>query len=44
MAIEIIFKLVFLGIDFFFYISINIIVPGVGVNGNTFLSRDILAK
>ena len=34
----------FFGYWFFFYIGINIIMPGAGVNGNTFLSRDVLVK
>ena len=42
MAAEIIPKLIILGIGFFFYIGIDIIVPGIG--GNTFPFKDMLAK
>ena len=42
MAAEITLELVILGIGFFFYISVNIIMPGAG--SNTFLSRDVLVK
>ena len=42
MAVEITPKLIILGIGFFFYTGINIIMPGA--SGNTFLSKDILAK
>ena len=44
MAAEIIPELAFSGIGFFFCAGIDIIVPGAGVNGNIFLSRDVLAK
>ena len=37
MAVEIIPKLAFLGIGFFFCAGINIIVPGAGAGGNAFL-------
>ena len=42
MAVEIVPKLVILGIGGFFYVSVDIIIPGVG--GNIFLSKDVLVK
>ena len=44
MAAEIIPELAFLGTGFSFYTGIDVIVPGAGINGNTFLSRDVLVK
>ena len=44
MAVEITLELVFSGIGFSFYTGIDIIIPGARVGGNTFLSRNILAK
>ena len=42
MVVKVILKVIITGTGFFFYIGIDIIMPGVC--GNTFLSRDVLAK
>ena len=42
MAVKVILKVVISGIGFFFYLGIDVIMPGV--NGNAFLSRNVLAK
>ena len=44
MAAEIVPKLALLGTGFSFCAGIDVIVPKAGVNGNTFLSRDVLVK
>ena len=44
MVVEIIPELVLSGTGFFFYVGIDIIMPGAGVNSNTFLFKDVLVK